>query len=242
MSGVICLRNQKAILRFLAPFLKSLLLSRSVALCSYICFRLLSRLRSMSKDSVMILFTSISSWFSLSRFSFALWSLNSFFFFKITRSTKSRETLEKSQVKCCHNTDSKVPPLLQTSHSIGEEVIGGRYLASLQVHVKMERWVRASSLLTEAYESVLAFNGFNLGEIVDIAGRPIRVPQLVLEAMGNFLEKDEDQFVVVLSLRNGQVNDTFASDETRSKQGIRVSLLSLLCHNTVVIGRVPTIV
>lgn len=86
MTGVMCFRNQKAILRFLAPFRRSLLLSLRVALCCCILFRLLSRLSSISNDSVIILFTSTSSWFSLFRFSYAFWSLNSFFFFKMTRS------------------------------------------------------------------------------------------------------------------------------------------------------------
>ena len=34
MMGVMCLRNQKAILRFFAPLRRSLLLSRKVALCA----------------------------------------------------------------------------------------------------------------------------------------------------------------------------------------------------------------
>ena len=109
--GVMYLRNKKAIFRFFAPFLRSLLLSRRVADCAWILFRLLSRFSNISNDCVIILLTSISSLFSLSRFSCALWSLNSFFFLRITRSSpktkleweknaffkKSREALTKAK-------------------------------------------------------------------------------------------------------------------------------------------------
>ena len=61
MIGVMYFLNKNAILRFLAPLRKSLLLSRNVADYAWILFKLLSLLRSISKDSVMILFTSISS-------------------------------------------------------------------------------------------------------------------------------------------------------------------------------------
>ena len=84
--GVMYLRNHMAIFILLALFRKSLLLSRSVCDCAEILFRLLSRFRSISNDSVMILLTSTSSWFSLSKFSCAFASLNSFFFLSMTRS------------------------------------------------------------------------------------------------------------------------------------------------------------
>lgn len=93
--GVMYLRNKKAIFRFFAPFLRSLLLSRRVADCAWILFRLLSRFSNISNDCVIILLTSISSLFSLSRFSCALWSLNSFFFLRITRSSPKQNLSEK---------------------------------------------------------------------------------------------------------------------------------------------------
>ena len=88
MIGVIYFLNNMAILRFFAPFLKSWLLVRKCSDYAWILVKLLSRFSSISNDSVMILLTSISSWFNLSRFSWAFISLNSFFFFKITRSKK----------------------------------------------------------------------------------------------------------------------------------------------------------
>ena len=90
MIGVIYFLNNMAILRFFAPFLKSWLLVRKCSDYAWILVKLLSRFSSISNDSVMILLTSISSWFNLSRFSWAFISLNSFFFFKITRSKKCK--------------------------------------------------------------------------------------------------------------------------------------------------------
>jgi len=61
MIGVMYFLNHIAIFMFWAPFRKSLLLSRKVYDCAEIFVKLLSRLRSISNDSVMILLTSMSS-------------------------------------------------------------------------------------------------------------------------------------------------------------------------------------
>jgi hypothetical protein len=71
------------IFSLLDSFFKFLLLWRRSVAFSLNCVRFLSLLRSISKDSFIILLTSISSWFSFSMFCFALTSLNSFSFLLI---------------------------------------------------------------------------------------------------------------------------------------------------------------
>ena len=122
MMGVMYFLNRKAILRFFAPFRKSLLLSRRLADCAWILVKLLSRFSSISKDSVIILFTSISSWFSLSRFSCAFISLNSFFFLRITRSNHQTKLVWISPRKFISLTKLKERVLVLDSLNFGEIV------------------------------------------------------------------------------------------------------------------------
>lgn len=117
MIGVIYFLNNIAIFRFFAPFLKSWLLVRKCSDYAWILVKLLSRFSSISNDSDMILLTSISSWFNLSRFSWAFISLNSFFFFKITRSNKCK--FYKSFVKNFILTELKKSVLVFNSGNFG---------------------------------------------------------------------------------------------------------------------------
>ena len=84
---------------FLASRLNLLELSFRSADIWDILFRFLSRLRIISKFSCMILLISRSSWLSLSIFSLAEESLNSFLFFAITFSIPSSENQKLTKFK-----------------------------------------------------------------------------------------------------------------------------------------------
>ena len=87
IMGVMYFLNQKASFKFFVLFLNFPLISLIRPESSEILLRLSSLPRSISNDSVIILLTSISSWFSLSIFYCAFISLNSYFFRFITFST-----------------------------------------------------------------------------------------------------------------------------------------------------------
>lgn len=82
--------NQKDSFSFVALFLIFWLLSLNFVACSLTLFRSLPLFSTISKFSLMILLTSIRPWLTLSMFSCAPLSLNSFLFLFITFSFKVR--------------------------------------------------------------------------------------------------------------------------------------------------------
>ena len=72
--------------------------------------------------------------------------------------------------------------------------------------------------LTELEEGVLVLDGLHFRQVIDIVRAPVRVAQLVLERVGHLLQEHEHQLLVVLSLRNCQVNNSFPRDEAAHSQ------------------------